>query len=214
MVIKDVFDLFSHLVPGETVLVEHPSEFPVEILFSKLLAWAEKRGIPVVVDDVLDTFPQYLSRLGFKPVDVGKLSSVPVIKIGGRWKAGNVVGSVDVDKHSLDTKYYERVYVKTSGGKFVLNPVLGFHKFFLSLQGRELLRLVRNISTFVGRKDRIAVYFINTDVVKSDPSCGGYYVFREISTTIISIEHSGDGYVARVPKAADEGIIGVKIPVP
>ncbi len=214
MVIKDVFKLFSHFIPGETVLVEYPSEFPSEVLFSKLLAWAGGRGIPVVVDDVLDTFPQYLSRLEVKSIDVGVISSVPIIKIGGSWKAGNVVGSIDVDKHSLDTRYYERVYTGTTGQKFVLNPVLGFHKFFLTLPGRELLRLIRNVSTFVGRRDRVAVYLINRDVVGGSSFGGRYHLFREVSTTIVSIEHSGDGYVGRVLKAADDGLMGVKIPLP
>ncbi|WP_456443607.1 DUF257 family protein [Thermococcus sp.] len=212
--VKDVFSLFSCLHPGETVLVEYPSEFPSEVLFSKLLVWAEDRGIPVVVDDVLDTFPQYLSRLELRAVNVEGISSIPIIKIGGNWKVGNVVGSVDVDKHSLGTEYYERAYAEITGREFVLNPVLGFHKFFLNLPNRELLRLIRNISTFVGKRDRVAVYFLNVDAVKSGSFYGYYHLLREVSTTLLSIERSGDGYVGRVLKAADDGLMGAKIPLP
>ncbi len=214
MVVKDVFSLFSCLHPGETVLVEYPSEFPSEVLFSKLLVWAEDRGIPVVVDDVLDTFPQYFSRLELRAVNVEGISSIPIIKIGGNWKVGNVVGSVDVDKHSLGTEYYESVYVGTTGQEFVLNPVLGFHKFFLNLPNRELLRLIRNISTFVGRRNRVAVYFLNVDAVKGGSFYGYYHLFRETSTAIVSIERSGDGYVGRVLKAVDNRLAGLKVPMP
>ncbi|WP_297517695.1 hypothetical protein [Thermococcus sp.] len=52
------------------------------------------------------------------------------------------------------------------------------------------------------------------DAVKSGSFYGYYHLLREVSTTLLSIERSGDGYVGRVLKAADDGLMGAKIPLP
>jgi hypothetical protein len=210
---SNIFDLFSSLRRGETVLVEYPSDFPSELLLWQLFSWAKEKGVPVLVDDVIDTFPQYISRLRVRGEDTGPLESVSVIKIGGSWKAGRLVGTVDVDKHSLDIKYYDRFYQNVREGDFLLNPVLGFHKFFLTLPKRELMRLVFNVSRFVGREDRVAVYLINTDVMDEEAR-NVYTLFREIATTIVEIGLCEEGYTARVLKSASPGVAGMRFSVP
>jgi len=170
-------DFVKLLRPGEMVLVEYS-------LGSPELALLELEG-NLVVDDILDAFPEALSRLEVMGYDVSRLLDVPVVKIGGSRRAGRVVGVVDVDRHSLDFRYYERLYSMASPG-FAINPVLGFHKLFPLLTDRELLRLIRNVASFVGRRDRVALYFVNADVLSTRPHL--WALLRETATTVVKLE--------------------------
>ncbi|ASJ07608.1 hypothetical protein A3L08_01165 [Thermococcus pacificus] len=214
MALQAVDSILFGLRSGETVLVEYGSTSSPELLLYLICRRCGDRRRPVLLDDISDSFAEALTRLELVGLNLEGLSNVPVIKIGGNRDVGSVFGRVEVDKHSLDTKYYDRLYFSAAEQELVLNPVLGFHKFFLVIPDRELLRLIRNISTFVGRSGRAAVYLVNRDVVERSQLSGHYHLFREIATTIVSIEQSGDGYVGGVPKAADDGLRGVRIPMP
>ncbi|WP_240924237.1 DUF257 family protein [Thermococcus sp. 21S7] len=179
-------DIFSKLVPGETVLLEYGSEAAPEMILKFLHDYASGRGFSLVVDDIVDTFPEYITKLKLRGFDVSTLLEVPVIKIGGTVNLGDVRGIVDVDHHSLDFRYYEKIYRDSKGENLVINPVLGFHKFFITLSSRELLRLVRNVAGFVGRSDRIAIYLVNSDIA----SCtypAHLALLREVSTTFLKL---------------------------
>lgn len=59
----NIGEFLSSFRPGETVLFEYSPKAPPEILFFEIVRWAEEKGYPVLVDDVLDTLDEYLRRL-------------------------------------------------------------------------------------------------------------------------------------------------------
>ena len=209
MPLGDINDVLPGIVSGETVLVEYPSDVSPELFLLALHRYARERGFSFIVDDILDTFPGYITRLKLRGVDVSDILRVPVIKIGGTQRLGDVKGTIDVDHHSLDFRYYERVY-RESKGSFVINPVVGFHKFFITLKDRELLRLIRNVAGFVGRRDRIAFYLLNSDIAEVTYP-GHLALMREVSTTLIRLEKEGSETVVRIIRSVNPKLEGVTV---
>ncbi|WP_167913967.1 DUF257 family protein [Thermococcus sp. 21S9] len=206
---NELDEILSLLKPGETVLIEYTQDSPYELLLWLLVRWALDRGRAVLVDDVLDTFPEVLARLDVLGFDLSGFEDIPVVKIGGSRSAGRVIGTIDVDRHSIDFRYYERIYSKVSND-LMLNPVLGFHKLFLVLTDKELLRLIRNVAGFVGKKDRIALYLVNSDVMAS--KSGGFgALFREIATTVLALYPTERGYVLGVVKTSRRELLGKEV---
>ncbi|ASJ13270.1 DUF257 family protein [Thermococcus thioreducens] len=202
--------ILFNILPGETVLVEYSSVSSPEILLYLICRGCTNAGRPVLIDDISDTFAEYVTRLELMGLDTDDLMEIPVIKIGGSREFGNVVGRVEVDKYSLDFKYYGKIYDKVVPEKVVCNPVLGIHKLFVALERQDVIRLVRNISTFVGRKSRFALYFINRDVLeKRTPEL--LPLLEETASTVLQWEAERGKYRLRAVKAANDEILGSEV---
>ncbi|WP_297093002.1 DUF257 family protein [Thermococcus sp.] len=210
MVSHGIEPIILKIRPGETVLVEYSSVSSPEILLYLISRRFMKAGNPVLIDDISDTFVEYVTRLELMGLDTDDLVGIPVIKIGGSREFGNVVGRVEVDKYSLDFKYYGKIYDKVVPERVVCNPVLGIHKLFVALERQEVIRLVRNISTFVGRKSRFALYFINRDVLeKKTPEL--LPLLEETASTVLQWEVDRGKYRLRTIKAANDEILGMAV---
>ncbi len=210
MVSHGIEPIILKIRPGETVLVEYSSVSSPEILLYLISRRFMKAGNPVLIDDISDTFVEYVTRLELMGLDTDDLIGIPVIKIGGSREFGNVVGRVEVDKYSLDFKYYGKIYDKVVPERVVCNPVLGIHKLFVALERQEVIRLVRNISTFVGRKSRFALYFINRDVLeKKTPEL--LPLLEETASTVLQWEVDRGKYRLRTIKAANDEILGMAV---
>ncbi|NJE07666.1 hypothetical protein E3E31_03860 [Thermococcus sp. M39] len=55
--------ILNSIKPGETVLIEHTSNTAPYLALSLLVTWARENGYPVVVDDILDTYPLYFAHM-------------------------------------------------------------------------------------------------------------------------------------------------------
>ena len=195
------------LRPGETVLVEYGSTSSPELLLYLVCSRCRARGWPLLIDDISDSFAEAITRLEIMGLGLEQLKNVPVIKVGGNREAGSVFGRVEVDKYSLDFKYYGEVYEKIMPHDVVFNPVLGMHKLLVTLERHEVMRILRNISTFVGKKSRIALYFVNRDAVnKHSPEI--LPLLEETATTVLRWDFDGGKYRLRVIKAANGSILG------
>jgi len=207
MVCHGIDKILFKIRPGETVLVEYSAVSSPELLFYLMCRGCGHAESPVLIDDISDTFSEYVIRLELMGLDTEALMEVPVIKIGGNREFGNVVGRVEVDKYSLDFKYYGKIYDKVVPEKVVCNPVLGIHKLFVALERQDVIRLVRNISTFVGRKSRFAFYFINRDVLeRKNPEL--LPLLEETVSTVLQWEAGKGKYRLRALKAANDEILG------
>ncbi|WP_457754657.1 DUF257 family protein [Thermococcus sp.] len=194
---------------GETVLIEYASVSSPEILLYVMEKYCRQNNIPMIVDDIADTMVEFLTRLELMGFSVDNFRDVAVIKIGGHRASGNIVGRIDIEKYSLDFQYYNPVYEKARPSKMAYNPVLGVYKLFLVNTIKEYgggIRLLRNISKYVGNKTRIAFYFINRDLMESKfPEL--LYLFEEISTSIMQWERRGNVFQLKVIKSANDDIL-------
>ncbi len=207
---RGIGKILDGLLPGETVLVEYEAYSSPELLLALLQSYSVVRGRGLLVDDVVDTFHEYITRLRLMGFDVEPLLNASVIKIGGSRDVGNVNGKVDVDKYRLDFKYYDIIYKHVTFEDPVINPVLGIYKLFGLFSRHELMRLVRNIAAFVGRRSRIAFYFVNEDVVEElSPEMLPF--LEEASSSILRWGREGRNYRLDVLKACDENIMGTSV---
>ncbi|ALM75618.1 DUF257 family protein [Thermococcus barophilus] len=201
--------IFSKMRAGETVLIEYASVSSPEILLYVMERYCRQNGIPMIIDDIADTLPEFLTRLELIGLPVKGFDSIPVIKIGGHRESGEIVGRIDIEKYSLDFQYYNPIYEKVRPSKMTYNPVLGIHKLLLINSIKEYgggVRLLRNISRYVGNKTRIAFYFINKSLVQSKFP-GFLYLFEEIATSVMQWERSGSTYKLKVIKSANDDIL-------
>jgi len=207
---RGIGKILDGLLPGETVLVEYEAYSSPELFLALLQSYSVVRGRDLLVDDIVDTFSEYVTRLMLMGFDVESLLNASVIKIGGSKDVGKLEGSVDVDKYRLDFKYYDMIYKDVAFEDTVINPVLGIYKLFGLFSRHELMRLVRNIASFVGRKSRIAFYFMNEDVVeKLSPEMMPF--LEEASSSILRWGREGRNYRLDVLKACDENIMGTSV---
>ena len=199
--------------PGETALVEYTPVSSPEVLLYLMISRCMEKGVPVIIDDIADTFSEYITRLKILGVPTEDLLKVSVIKIGGNKNVGKVMGKVEIRRYSLDLAAYSEVYEKIIPKKLVCNPVLGIHKLFVSLDLQDARRLIRNIGNFVGNETRFAVYFINRETLGERPSeiLG---LFEEISTSVFRWELYKDVYKLSVVKSPNPNILGSEISFP
>lgn len=202
---SNVTEFFSKLKFGETVLVEYSSTSYPELFLSLTVKYAQKSGLDVLVDDILDTYPQFLTRLKLLNIDVPE---VGVIKIGGgRLEGGHVVGRLDIDKYSVPLGHYSVLSERSMGEKKYINPVVGLHKLAYILNRREILALLTSLSSFIGNESRIALYLVNEPLI-GKVDAGLIEMFEEIATTVVTWTLEGDELVLRVLKAADPELVG------
>ena len=198
--------IFSNLKPGETVLIEYEPTSSPELLLHIISRYCEKNGIKTIIDDIGDTLVEFVTRLDIMDLPTDRIMKTDVIKIGGYRKAGTVVDRVEIDKYTLDFKYYGRIYERWyTRGNVPFNPVLGMHKLFLVAENNEAIRLVRNISSFVGNKTRIALYFINKQALeRRNPEI--IPLLEEVATSVFVWKKTCSGAMLRVIKSASEKI--------
>ncbi|AEK73547.1 hypothetical protein GQS_08265 [Thermococcus sp. 4557] len=195
------------LRPGETVLIEYSAISSPELLLYLICRRCRARGAPIIIDDISDAFVESLVRLDLMGLELEDLKNAPVIKIGGSRDIGSVFGRVEVDKYSLDFRYYDEIYEKIVPEDVVFNPVLGIHKLFIALDRHESIRLLRNISTFVGKKSRVALYLLNADMMERYfPELLAF--FEETASTVLRWDFEGGKYRLRVIKASNSSIVG------
>ncbi|AHF80815.1 DUF257 family protein [Thermococcus paralvinellae] len=201
--------IFSQLRAGETILIEYTSVSSPEILLYVLEEYCKQHDIPMIIDDMADTLPEFLIRLDLIGLPIEGFKDIPVIKIGGHRDEGNVIGRIEIEKYSLNLQYYDLIYERVVPPKMVYNPVLGIHKLFLINSIKEYgggIRLLRNISKYVGNKTRIALYFIHKDLTQTKfPEL--LYLFEEIATSVMQWERSGSTYKLKVVKSANNNIL-------
>ncbi len=202
--------IFSKMRAGETVLIEYSSASSPEVLLYVMGKYCQQKNIPMIIDDVADTMVEFLTRLELMGLSVERFQNVAVIKIGGHRISGKIVGKIDIEKYFLDPQYYIPVYERVRPSKMVCNPVLGVYKLFLINTIKEFgeggIRLLRNISKYVGNTTRIAFYFLNHDLMKSKfPEL--LYLFEEISTSIMQWERKGSVFQLKVVKSANNEIL-------
>ncbi|NJF24641.1 DUF257 family protein [Thermococcus sp. Bubb.Bath] len=198
---------------GETVLIEHDSLTSPARGVYHAVKWAGKRGYKVVVDDVLDTLYLYVTHLKLAGFDVSVFNNLSVIKEGGLQDVGEVVQRLRFKEYAIRKAEYERVFEPIlSGGGRVLNLVLGIEKLFLISDLRENINTVNAILGYTGDERRIALYFINKDLLEVS---GAHLLplLEEIATTVVRVNKEGKSVRFSVVKSVNPEIEGIDINV-
>lgn len=207
--------IWDKLQPYETVLIEYSSRVEPTPLFYELLNWAKEKGCQVIVDDVLDTLYQYKVQLDLAGKDTSILNDVKVIKLGGRFNVGQLIGRIKIKEPTVREHEYRKISesLPIEGGS-VVNFVLGFERIFsLAESVEEVLHIMNQILSFVGDKIRIAFYFMNTDVLESTVPEALNWI-EELATTIVEVGREGKLYKFSVVKSVNNELSGLEFTLP
>lgn len=210
-----VRDILDNIQLGETVLIEYSSKVAPILFFSELVNWAKEKGYSAVVDDILDTLYLYKVQLELVGADMSFLNDLKVIKFGGRFNVGQIFGRLHIERPEIrEQKYKEFFGPVLEEGKTVVNPVLGFEKIFLLQESKaDILNLMNEILSFVGEKPRIALYFINSDVLESTAP-EALPLFEELASTILKVDIEGKLYKFSVVKSVNNNLLGLEFTLP
>lgn len=199
----------SHIKPGETVVVEHDSMAVPSYVLYTLIRDALNEGKKVLIDDFMDTLHIYKTQLELAGVDVSIFDEVLVIKIGGIVDVGSVVGRISARGGAIIRKEYEKIYAGAiSGSQVIINPVLGLEKVLLFEEDKvELMGTLAEISVRLGDTRRVAIYFVDKDILNSVHPVA-LPIIEFMATTLIDVEKKGRVYTLEVLKSITPEIDG------
>lgn len=196
-------DFLNDINNGEIVFVEYRSTSHPELLFEKILSWAEKNGLSILIIDVLDTFHLFMQQLRFMGHDTSSLETLPVIKAGGRVETRNIIGRIRImeefyvylkEYNDAVSKFFERVSPKKAAVVF-----LGTEKFMYSIQDSHF-RVEEFFDKLIKKapfKGNITFVFALTGLMNEHVKASWY----ECSTRIITLNERGDqAFVKKAPK--------------
>ena len=152
---------------GSNVLIEYSSIDHPERAFASILKEWRKRGVKPLIVDISDTLHIFVQNLNFAGVDLA-IGDIPVIKVKGTVKVGNVLGTVGVvEDFDYHLAIYSRIARTVPEDSRKHTIVLGMDKFPFQFMD-EPSKLERYFETITRRylyvKDKTSLLFLNVDV--------------------------------------------------
>lgn len=191
-VLADVGNILDRIRPGGMTLIENESTIGVELALYTLIQYAKRKGLKVIVEDVLDVLSIYIKHLRMMGLDVD-VDSIDVIKIGGSEECGNVVRKIDPSEDpAVYTKKVDSILNKEKGK--VLHISLGLERY-LAFQRDfgSIYNLVSAIKANLGLDDRFNVYIVEVPILRGlelDP----LPLLEDIATSVVYLKDV-EGYI-------------------
>ncbi len=204
---RDINRVWDSLKPGETVMIEHDSLTPPALGLYHAVMWARKKNYRVVIDDILDTLYLYKVQLELAGFDLNPLEEVEVIKEGGILNVGKVVARLQLKQWAIRQAEYKNVFNPLLEEGRVFNIVLGIEKLFLISDIRENMGIINSILSYTGDKRRIALYFINRDLMETSI----LPLLEELATTVIRVTKEQNHYILSIVKSVNNELDGIEI---
>ncbi|MDI3474628.1 MAG: hypothetical protein PWQ79_1820 [Thermococcaceae archaeon] len=192
---KKFFELLDRAPFGNLVVVEDYTSYAIPGVLKVLFDYADNRGLEVIVDDILDTFPLAVKHLEMVGIE-RDFSTVKVIKTAGSINTAKVLARIPFESElSVYIERYNRVAseVLPTGG--YINAVLGMERLFSFFQRTgEFHTLINSIKTYLGNEHRKAFYLIDANVA-SNLRFKPLPMLESIATSVVSIEPLDGGEV-------------------
>lgn len=192
---------------GESVMIEYPGySVPARGLYY-LVKWAKERGHRVVIVDILDTLYIYYQHIKLCNKGAEILNDVTVIKIGGRFNVGNVVGRINITGPTIGERAFSEIYKDVVKEGNVVTVVLGLAKLMMLYADskKDILDIVNIILSYIGDEKVKGFHFINKDLMKE---ISPYLIplIAELMTTVIEIERVNGVSIMKVIKSLNPNI--------
>ncbi|NJE25567.1 hypothetical protein E3E22_02805 [Thermococcus sp. MV5] len=182
-----MWEILDKIKPGEIVLIKYsPTVNPTRIIHD-IIKWTKSREYQTLITDMYNILDLHLRRMKMEGVDIELLKSVKIIEIG-RHKPpmGNVIKFIPVDRELLALlAEYREVYEEVVSKHFTIILLLGLERYMLFKN--EVMPFASVLERFLGDTRRIAIYFVNKDVL-TDISPNPSPLLEELATTIIELQ--------------------------
>ncbi|AMQ19273.1 DUF257 family protein [Thermococcus peptonophilus] len=173
----------------------------------------KNKGYRIVIEDILDTLYLHRVHLKLSGLDVSILDDVPVIKEGGHQNIGKIIKYIKLSKdYVIWSREYNEVFSSVLMGGRLIDIILGLEKLFLLSNFREVVNVVNAILTYTGDERRIALYFLNKDLIEDNK----HFVLplvEEIATTVVRVSKEDEGFVMSVVKSMNRNLEGATFTV-
>lgn len=204
---ESITRIMDSLKMGETVLFIYDESLVPELSFLFFVEYASKRGMPIIVDDILDSLYVIKQHLEFIGIDTSFFDDVTVVKVGGANKVGNVYKHIPLEG-AYREKYRLAVREVYKEKDKVLNLVLGIESlFYLSTRPSDILGVVSELISFLGEKSRIAIYLINKNIAEIAP-INPLPFFKRVASTVVYVESHPRKAVIRIGKCSSLELVG------
>ncbi len=197
---------------GDVILMEDESPYGTALATYVLVKYARERGLPVYIDDVLDSLALVRKHLEFLGIQED-FSDVEVIKTGGMETVGKVMGRIHLEAEPIVyiTRHREITRRILASGKH-LNIFLGLERLFAFLETRrEFYLFIAYLREFIGNTNRKSFYIVNRPVL-STLKFNPLPELEEIASTVVEIKIKNGTHVVIPQKALFADILGKEFP--
>ncbi|MDK2870345.1 MULTISPECIES: DUF257 family protein [Pyrococcus] len=178
-------DFIKDKLFGETVLLENYSYLGVESLLSIIIKVGEELNVPILVEDVLDTFSVYTKHLEMLGIATPELK---ILKIGGSGEEEGIVKRIpfelDIPRYLLE---YGKAFEEVAPREKFIDLVFGLDRLFLLTENpTDIAKLLNSIKDFVRNENRTAFYFIEANLLKVTKPIVLHHL-EDIATSVVRI---------------------------
>ncbi|MBP1911943.1 DUF257 family protein [Thermococcus stetteri] len=177
-----------------------------------MVRWAKEKGHRVVIVDILDTLYLYYQHIKLHGKEEKILNDVTVVKIGGRFKVGNVVGRINITGPTIGERAFSEIYQDLVKDGNVVTIVLGLAKLMMlySDSRKDILNIVNIILSYIGDERSKGFHFINSDLMKE---VSPYIIplIAELMTTVVKVERANGINVLKIMKSLNPNIASFEV---
>lgn len=206
-VIESISRIMDSLKMGEIVVLIYEESLIPEFAFLFFVEYASREGMPIIVDDILDSLYVIKQHLEFLGIDTSFFENVTVVKVGGTNKVGNIYKHIPLEG-AYREKYrlaVEELYKERTN---ILNIVLGIENlFYLSTKPTDVLGVVSELISFLGEKSRIAIYMIDKNIAEI-MHVNPLPFFERTASTVVYAEPHPRKAVIRIGKCSSLDLVG------
>ncbi|ASJ02104.1 hypothetical protein A3L09_01885 [Thermococcus profundus] len=175
--------------------------------------WARKRGIKLVVVDILDAYSTLISKMKLMGMETSSLENVDVIKLGGGSTAGNVrVKIKDISEPVILSKKFNEAYraVLSEEKGQVLTLAFGLEKLFtaLNLSERAVQLIIDQLAKYIGDDRRITILLVNSDILPENRKFV-LNLLEDMATTVIRTSKMGRMIEFHIIKSINSELEGI-----
>ena len=192
---KDIEAMFDQVLERGVNLIENSASLGAEFALHLVMEYSKSRKIPIIVEDIFDTLPVYLTHLELMGVSVED-SDMRVIKVGGNQEAGNVLARVcfENDPHIYRRKIDRELEKIIPEGDYI-HMVLGLERL-LSIQNNAhtihaiLSPIKHKLCSDRGR----SVYIVEKPLMENLPF-NPLPLLEDVATSVIELVDEGEGVI-------------------
>ncbi|AJC72684.1 MAG: DUF257 family protein [Thermococcus sp.] len=167
---NDLSTVFSQMKHEGVKIIENSASVGAEFILHALIGYSKCKGIPLIIEDIFDTLPVYLSHLELMGVSFED-SDMKVIKVGGSQEAGQVLAKIRFENDpTIYRRKVERELEKIIPEDNYIYLVLGLERLLSIQDDTHTIRVIlSSIKQNLSNERGMNVYLIEKPLIANLP---------------------------------------------
>lgn len=200
---KDLNAIFDQTRDGGVTIIENSAPLGVEFVLHALIEYSKLKGIPLIVEDIFDTLPVYLTHLELMGVSF-EYTDINVIKVGGSQEACNVLAKArfENDPHMYMSKLGQELEKIIPEGDYI-HLVLGAERFLCLQNDAHTIRaILSSIKQKLSEERGMSIYSIEKPLIPNLPF-NPLPLLEDAATSVVELTEDVGGIIRiRLKKSA------------